>query len=159
MWIEHVFITTMIIWQFGNQNARHFFVCLFVFNWGVVVLQCCVSFCWSTKRISDLYTNIPSSWASLPHPHFPSQPSRSSQSTGAELPILSSRFPLAICLTNGNAGYINPNFPGHPKPVPPPSCPHVHSLHSLFLSLFVKCRFHNYMCGLVYLYLHYLRFS
>ena len=43
-------------------------------------------------------------------------------------------------------------------PTPMSACPFPTSA-SLFLPLLVKSCFHNYMCGLVDLYLHYLRFS
>ena len=50
-----------------------------LFNWSVIALQCCVSFCHIMKWINYMYTLSPPSWTSLP----PSQshPFRSSHST------------------------------------------------------------------------------
>ena len=51
------------------------------------------------NKVNQLYVHIsPSSWASLPPP---SQSARSSQEHWAELLVLDSRFPLAICFTHG----------------------------------------------------------
>ena len=60
----------------------------------------------SERRFIYLFIYIhisPPSWASLPHPIPPLQIIRKH---GAELPVLHSSFPLALCFTYGNA-YIS----------------------------------------------------
>ena len=44
-------------------------VCVCVFNWRIVVLQCCVGFCPTTMWISHQYTCAPSFLNLLPPPH------------------------------------------------------------------------------------------
>ena len=70
---------------------------LFFFNWHIIALEYCVSFCCTAKWISHMYTYIPS-LSDLPRSP-PSHPIRSSQST--ELSSLCS-FLLAIYFTHGS---------------------------------------------------------
>ena len=69
-------------------------VCFLSF-WNMTVLQCCVHFCYTAKWIGYMYTYIPPSWASLLPLEVVKEP-------GAELPVLCSCSPLAVCVTHGS---------------------------------------------------------
>ena len=62
------------------RPAVGFFLFFSFFNWRVIALQCCVSFCYITTCISHMYRYIPS-LLDLPRTSPPSHPSMSSENT------------------------------------------------------------------------------
>ena len=78
----------------------------------------------------------PPSWASSPTSH-PIHPSRLSQSTGSELPVLQTNFPLVIYFTHGN-GYVSMLLSQFVPPSPSPTVPT--SLFSMSASLLLPYR-------------------
>ena len=96
-----------------NQAFKNYSLC---FNWRIIVLQCCVSFCCSAAL--SIYTSPPSR-ASLPPPH-PTPPPIT-----PEFPVLYSRFPLAILYV---IVYVSATLPT-PHGLFPPCCVHKSSLH------------------------------
>ena len=113
----------------------------YYFNWRIIALQCCISFYHITSWIShnrvcvcvyiSIYLSIylPSLLSLFPISHSSSRPSRSSQSIQAELPVLCSRFPLAVYFTRDSV-YM-PMLLSHF--VPPSPSP------TVFTSLFSVC--------------------
>ena len=83
------------IWNPWGLLWAFFFSC---FNWSVIALQCCVSFCYMTACISHMYRYIPS-LLDLPPNSPPSHPSVIREHW-AEFPVLYSSFPLAIYFTH-----------------------------------------------------------
>ena len=71
---------------------------VFIFKWKISVLQCCVGFCHTSAWISQMYTYVPSL---LNLPLTLSCPFRLSESSGFELPMTYSKFPLPIYFTYG----------------------------------------------------------
>ena len=64
-----------------------------IFNWRIIVLQSCVSFCHTPTWISHKYTHVPSSWIVLPLPHL--SPLGCHRTTGWT-PCITQQSPLAI---------------------------------------------------------------
>ena len=85
-------------WIRGGQDRQGWASEVFFPSWSIIALQCCVSFCYTTW-MSYMYTYIPPSWASLPPPPSP-PPLKVITEHQAELPVLFSSFPPAICFTH-----------------------------------------------------------
>ena len=70
------------------------------------------------NEVNQLYVYIyPLSRTSL----SPISPFQVTPKHRAELPVLYSRFPLAVCLTHWQGIYVNPNLPIHHSSPSPPS--------------------------------------
>ena len=103
----------------------------------------------SLSRVRPLATPLATPWTAA----YQAPPSMgfSRQETGVGCHCL---LRMAVQGTSIPISQFIPN----PCPTRMSTCPFPTSAF-LFLPLLVKSCFHNYMCGLVYLYLHYLRFS
>ena len=116
-------------WQSRHATLTHTHththtLTLFCFYWGIVALWCCVNFCSVMKRISYVYTHIPSLfWTSSLILPQPPAPSRSPQST--ELSSLCCAVSSQHLSVLHAAGHI----PQSQSPSSPPARPPVHFLH------------------------------
>ena len=105
----------------------------YIFNWKIIALQYCVSFCHTSTWISHSIHMSPPLWTSLPPPTS-SHASRLSQSTRSELPVSYSKFPLAIYFTYSNV-YVSMLLFQFVPPSPSPN-PCVHkSVLCVFISI------------------------
>ena len=89
--INSLGLTCFIFFFFPFSTSPNF--SFFIFNWRIIVLQCCVGFCCITVQISHKYICFPF-FLSLPTP-----PGHHRAPGG--LPVLYSSFPLAIYFTHG----------------------------------------------------------
>ena len=79
--------------SFLNMRILFFSCSFFIFNWGIVAVQCLAGFCCTTMEISYKYTFMCTS--------LPLLLSWSSPEYQVELPVLHSHLPLATYFTDG----------------------------------------------------------
>ena len=58
-------------WTWSHFSDKDFFFNLFIFNWRIIALQCCVGFCHTSTWISHRYTYIPSLLKLPSNSHLP----------------------------------------------------------------------------------------
>ena len=131
-----------------------FFLNYFIyFNWMLITLQYCSGFCNTLTWISHGYTCVPQPESPLPPPS-PSHPSRSSQCTGPEHPVLCIKPGLGIYFTYGNI-LFSMRFS---QIIPPSSSPtESKSLFFISISLLLSCIYcHPYHLSKfhIYIYMH-----
>ena len=101
-WLFHHLLTASVSKFSVHNNAYKETIC--IFNWRMIVLQCCGGLCSTSTWISHhyIYTYIsPPSWASLPPPH------PSTLHTG---PLCTQQLPVlpmgSLCHTPPPTGYL-----------------------------------------------------
>ena len=77
---NHLFFLSLLS-SFILLHLSFFFFNVFIFNWRIIALQCCVDFCHTSKSISHRYTYVPL-LLNLPFNSHPILPSGLSQRTG-----------------------------------------------------------------------------
>ena len=92
------------------------FLFSFVFNWKIIALQYCVSFCHTSTWISHKYAYVPS-LLNLPPIQLSIPPSRSSPGPSFGFLVSFSKFPLAIYFAYGNV-YVSMLLPQFVPPSP-----------------------------------------
>ena len=100
---------------------------LFFFNWGIVALQCCVSFYCATKWISCKYTYTPPIWASPPPIAHPRPTPLGPHRAPAWAPWAVQQCPASHLLYTWRV-YASTTLPTRPTS-PSPACVHVSVFH------------------------------
>jgi len=76
-----------------SAKGQLLFICFIIFNWRIIVSQCCIGFCCTPPRDQSCHIHTPS-LLSLPFPSHP--PLQVITECQAGLPVLYNSFPLVI---------------------------------------------------------------